>query len=100
MALSTKREMGPPRLPFLFSLANKASHSRAMAGRGAKRGRMIMFVRTDRLFLRPAWLEDAPELARAIGDKMVVRNLARVPWPYTEDHAREWIARGKAAFLP
>ena len=59
-----------------------------------------MFIRTDRLFLRPAWIEDAPELARAIGDKMVVRNLARVPWPYTEDHAREWIARGKAPFLP
>jgi RimJ/RimL family protein N-acetyltransferase len=59
-----------------------------------------MFIRTDRLFLRPAWLEDAPELARAIGDKMVVRNLSRVPWPYREEHAVEWIAREQDPFLP
>ena len=24
-----------------------------------------MFIRTERLFLRPAWIEDAPEMARA-----------------------------------
>ncbi|MBV8912174.1 MAG: GNAT family N-acetyltransferase [Acetobacteraceae bacterium] len=59
-----------------------------------------MFIRTDRLFLRPAWIEDAPELARALGDKMVVRNLSRVPWPYTEQDAREWIARERDPFLP
>ena len=59
-----------------------------------------MFIRTDRLFLRPAWLEDAPELARAIGDKMVVRNLSRVPWPYREQHAVEWIARAPDPYLP
>ena len=32
-----------------------------------------MFLRTERLFLRPAWLEDAPELTRAIGQEPVVR---------------------------
>lgn len=50
-----------------------------------------MFLRTERLFLRPAWLEDAPELTRAIGQEPVVRMLARAPWPYTEAHARAWI---------
>ena len=59
-----------------------------------------MFIRTDRLFLRPAWMEDAPELARAIGDKMIVRNLARVPWPYREEHAREAIERERQPSLP
>lgn len=59
-----------------------------------------MFIRTDRLFLRPAWIEDAPELARALGDKMVVRNLSRVPWPYTEEHAREMIGRGRDPHYP
>ena len=59
-----------------------------------------MFVRTDRLFLRPAWLEDAPELARAIGDKTIVRNLARVPWPYREQDARDAIARERHPYLP
>ena len=50
-----------------------------------------MFIRTERLFLRPAWAEDAPELTRAIGQEPVVRMLARVPWPYAEEHARQWI---------
>ena len=50
-----------------------------------------MFIRTDRLFLRPAWLEDAPELTRAIAHEPVVRMLARVPWPYREEHARAFV---------
>ncbi len=50
-----------------------------------------MFLRTERLFLRPAWLEDALELARAIAHEPVVRMLARAPWPYREEHARDWI---------
>lgn len=41
-----------------------------------------MFARTQRLMLRPGWIEDAPELARAIGHHEVVRNLSRAPWPY------------------
>ena len=59
-----------------------------------------MFLRTQRLFLRPAWLEDAPELARAIGQEPVVRMLARVPWPYREEHARAWIGMAKDPKLP
>jgi len=59
-----------------------------------------MFVRTDRLFLRPAWLEDAPELTRAIAQAPVVRMLARVPWPYSEADARSWIEAERDPFLP
>ena len=59
-----------------------------------------MFLRTERLFLRPAWLEDAPELTRAIGHEPVVRMLARVPWPYREEHARAWVAMPKEPRLP
>ena len=59
-----------------------------------------MFLRTERLFLRPAWLEDAPELTRAIGREPVVRMLARVPWPYCEEHAREWIESSNDPLLP
>ena len=59
-----------------------------------------MFLRTERLFLRPAWLEDAPELTRAIGQEPVVRMLARVPWPYREEHARAWIGMAKDPKLP
>lgn len=59
-----------------------------------------MFLRTQRLFLRPAWPEDAPELARAIGQEQVVRMLARVPWPYREEHARTWIETPRDPYLP
>jgi RimJ/RimL family protein N-acetyltransferase len=59
-----------------------------------------MFIRTHRLFLRPGWIEDAPELARAIGDQMIVRNLSRVPWPYRRHHAEAWLSAEKDPFLP
>jgi RimJ/RimL family protein N-acetyltransferase len=59
-----------------------------------------MFLRTERLFLRPAWLEDAPEITRAIGQEPVVRMLSRVPWPYREEHARTWIETTKDLRLP
>jgi len=41
-----------------------------------------MFARTPRLTLRPGWIEDAPELARAISHESVAMTLARLPWPY------------------
>jgi len=59
-----------------------------------------MFLRTERLFLRPAWLEDAPELTRAIGQEPVVRMLANAPWPYREEHARTWIEAPKQPRSP
>ncbi|HEY6814604.1 MAG TPA: GNAT family N-acetyltransferase [Croceibacterium sp.] len=59
-----------------------------------------MFLRTQRLFLRPAWPEDASELARAIGQEQVVRMLARAPWPYHEEHARTWIEATRDPYLP
>lgn len=51
-----------------------------------------MFVRTQRLTLRPAWLEDAPELAKAVAHETVVRNLAQVPWPYSLEDAQGFTA--------
>ena len=56
-----------------------------------------MFVRTERLLLRPGWIEDAPALARAIGDEAVARNLAKVPFPYTPAQAREYLSRESGA---
>ncbi len=51
-----------------------------------------MFVRTQRLTLRPGWPEDAPALARAIDHEAVVRNLSRVPWPYSIEAAETFLA--------
>jgi RimJ/RimL family protein N-acetyltransferase len=59
-----------------------------------------MFIRTERLFLRPGWIEDAPELARAIAHEPVVRMLARAPWPYTEADARAFLDLPEDPRLP
>ncbi len=42
-----------------------------------------MFMRTDRLFLRPVFPEDWREIYRGIANYGIVRMLARAPWPYT-----------------
>jgi len=59
-----------------------------------------MFICSERLFLRPAWPEDWQELHALIADEGIVRNLARAPWPYSEDDAREYTAREQDRRLP
>lgn len=50
-----------------------------------------MFARTERLTLRPGWIEDAPLLARAAGHEAVVRNTRRMPWPYALGDAEAFL---------
>lgn len=59
-----------------------------------------MFARTQRLLLRPGFPEDAPQLARTIADAQIVRNLAKVPWPYELDDAKSHLDRMANASLP
>jgi RimJ/RimL family protein N-acetyltransferase len=59
-----------------------------------------MFARTERLLLRPGWAEDAPALAKAIADEMIVRNLAVVPWPYSLRDAEAFLAAPRDPVLP
>ncbi len=59
-----------------------------------------MFIRTERLFLRPGWAEDETQLLALIDDEAIVRNLARAPWPYTLDDARQFIALPQDRSLP
>ena len=62
-----------------------------------------MFARTERLLLRPGWAEDAPALAAAIADEMIVRNLATAPWPYGLRDAEAFLAQPRdpvAAVVP
>ena len=59
-----------------------------------------MFARTERLLLRPGWAEDAPALAQAIGDEMIVRNLATAPWPYRLRDAEAFLAQPRDPALP
>jgi RimJ/RimL family protein N-acetyltransferase len=59
-----------------------------------------MFVRTERLLLRPGWSQDAPALFRMIADERIVRNLATAPWPYRPDDAEAWLATERKASEP
>ena len=59
-----------------------------------------MFARTERLLLRPGWIEDAPALFRAICDEGIVRNLAHAPWPYSFSDAETFLARDRSASEP
>lgn len=59
-----------------------------------------MFIRSERLFLRPGWPEDWQELFALIGDEAVVRNLAHAPWPYLPEDARDAVSRRHERMLP
>ncbi len=59
-----------------------------------------MFARTARLLLRPGWAEDAPALAKAIADEMIVRNLASAPWPFSLRDAEAFLAAPRDPVLP
>lgn len=50
-----------------------------------------MFHRSERLLLRPPWPEDWQLVLGGIADEGVVRNLARAPWPYEPQHARDFV---------
>jgi RimJ/RimL family protein N-acetyltransferase len=59
-----------------------------------------MFARTDRLLLRPGWLEDAPALFEGICDEGIVRNLASAPWPYRLEDAQAFLRTERAVGEP
>jgi 8-oxo-dGTP diphosphatase len=53
---------------------------------------VILLLRTERLTLRPPVPQDAPAIHRLVNDWEVVRNLSRLPYPYPEQLATDWIA--------
>lgn len=59
-----------------------------------------MFHRSERLLLRPVWPEDWQAVYGGIADEGVVRNLARAPWPYSEQDARNFAQRTPVATEP
>lgn len=59
-----------------------------------------MFIRTDRLFLRPAFPEDWQALHDRLDDEGIVRNLARAPWPYRAEDAQAFAKRAQDPWRP
>ncbi|OAP39025.1 acetyltransferase [Sinorhizobium glycinis] len=57
-------------------------------------------IETERLRLRPHRLSDAAAIAESLGDFRVARMLARVPAPYDQQDALDWLNRQAANVLP
>ena len=53
---------------------------------------MTTQLRTERLLLNPFRAEDAARVAALAGNWKVARMTARIPHPYSEELARQWIA--------
>lgn len=49
-------------------------------------------IATARLVLRRPRPDDAAAVARLANDRVIAENTARIPHPYTESHATDWIA--------
>lgn len=47
-----------------------------------------MFIRSERLFLRPGWPEDWGELYGRLAGEGIAPDLMAVPWPHTAEHVR------------
>jgi RimJ/RimL family protein N-acetyltransferase len=62
-----------------------------------------MFAITERLLLRPGWIDDAALLQSAIAHESIAFNLAKLPWPYTMGDAHWYLGQkrkeGDAVFL-
>ena len=55
-------------------------------------------LETPRLILRPLSLAHAADVQRLVGEWAVARNLARVPHPYEDGMAEEWIGKLAGGF--
>lgn len=59
-----------------------------------------MFVRTERLFLRPAWPEDRDDIVEALSDRAIQCNLGMAPLPDSVDEVGDYLARPRDPRLP
>ncbi|HUD31097.1 MAG TPA: GNAT family N-acetyltransferase [Novosphingobium sp.] len=59
-----------------------------------------MFVRTERLFLRPAWPEDLDDLVEVLLEEDIQRNVGVAPLPRTAVEVRAYLDRPRDPRLP
>lgn len=63
-------------------------------------GERRMFIRTERLFLRPGWPEDLDDLLRALQDDDIQRTVAISTLPRSESEIAEYLERPRDLRLP
>jgi [ribosomal protein S5]-alanine N-acetyltransferase len=59
-----------------------------------------MFIRTERLLLRPTWPDDLDEFVALLNDQEVARNIGTKALPDTAERAREIIGAPRDPLLP
>lgn len=60
-----------------------------------------MFIRTERLFLRPGWPEDIDDLLEAFRDEALQLNAPLLsPLPRTREEAREYLSQPRDRHMP
>ncbi|MET1755367.1 GNAT family N-acetyltransferase [Novosphingobium sp. RD2P27] len=59
-----------------------------------------MFIRTERLFLRPGWPEDFDELVQVVDDAAVERSIGGPELPHTPAEVRSYLRRPRDVRLP
>lgn len=59
-----------------------------------------MFVRTERLFLRPGWPEDSDDLVEALSGDGIQRTLGAAPLPHGAGQVRAYLKRARDPRLP
>jgi RimJ/RimL family protein N-acetyltransferase len=55
-------------------------------------------IRTERLWLRPFELADAPAVQRLAGEREIASTTGNIPHPYEDGMAEEWIGKHRAGF--
>lgn len=58
-----------------------------------------MFIRTSRMFLRPCWPEDRPDMLALINEGRALP-MAGLPWPFTAEDAQRFLERPSDPLLP
>ena len=56
-------------------------------------------IRTERLLIKTPEIDDKFELTQLINDKDVIKWLSEIPFPYTLNHAEEFIERSRERVL-
>jgi len=59
-----------------------------------------MFIRTERLFLRPSWPEDLDELLETLNEYEIAQNLGVKGIPRTREELQDRLTRPRAPSLP
>lgn len=57
----------------------------------------MVTIKTERLILRPYRPEDVDDLYRNVQDTRIHRMTLSLPFPYTREHAKNWVAENNAA---